>query len=75
MDCIPKDIESMRSELAKTPYVCAFGYEMVKKKDVENAMIIADRGMYENKAKLKDTKERRIAAHKEAMIRVMHNRR
>lgn len=38
-------------------------------------MIIADRGMYENKAKLKDTKERRIAAHKEAMIRVMHNRR
>ena len=27
---------------------------------------------YSNKAKLKDTEERRIAAHKEATIRVMH---
>ena len=35
-------------------------------------MLSADREMYSNKAKLKNTKERQIAAHKEATIRVMH---
>ena len=66
------DIELMRAELAKTEYVCAFGYEMVRDKDVSSAMQLADRKMYSNKAKLKDSSERRIAAHKEATIRVMH---
>ena len=69
---VKKDIERMREELAQTPYVCAFGYEMVGDKDIDTAMLGADREMYTNKAKLKDTKERRIAAHKEATIRVMH---
>ena len=71
-DAVKEDINLMRSELSKTPYVCAFGYEMVKGKDIEEAMLIADREMYTNKAILKDTNERRIAAHKEATIRVMH---
>lgn len=69
---VVRDIEQMRAELAKTEYVCAFGYEMVEDKDVLGAMQLADREMYSNKAKLKDTNERRIAAHKEATIRVMH---
>ncbi len=64
----------MRSNLAQTLYVCAFGYEMVDRKDrdIHGAMRLADKEMYANKAKLKDTNERRIAAHKEATIRVMH---
>ena len=69
---VKTDIEYMREELAKTPYVCAFGYEMVKNKDIHNAMISADRAMYANKAKLKDTEERKIAAHKEATIKALH---
>ena len=40
--------------------------------DIHDAMRLADQKMYSNKAKLKDTNERRIAAHKEATIRVMH---
>lgn len=71
-ETVIKDIELMRSELAKTKYVCAFGYEMVEDKDVLGAMQVADREMYSNKSKLKDTNERRIAAHREATIRVMH---
>ncbi len=62
----------MRENLKGTPYVCAFGYEMVKNRDIHGAMILADREMYSNKAVLKDTKERRIAAYREATIRVMH---
>ncbi len=73
-DTVKKDIEDMRANLAKTPYVCAFGYEMVeaKERDIHKTMSLADRKMYSNKAKLKDTDERRIAAHKEATIRVLH---
>ena len=71
-DEVKKDIEEMRASLTETPYVCAFGYEMVADKNVSQAMLKADREMYSNKAVLKDTNERRIAAHKEAMIRVMH---
>ncbi|GEM_PF-368048 len=71
-DEVKADIETMRAELAGTEYVCAFGYEMVKYKDIDSAMRAADREMYSNKAVLKDTEERRIAAHKEATIRVMH---
>ena len=69
---IVRDIEEMRGELAKTPYVCAFGYEMVDNKDIDKAMRQADQKMYFNKAKLKDTEERRILAHKEATIKAMH---
>ncbi|MBR3103592.1 MAG: PAS domain-containing protein [Lachnospiraceae bacterium] len=71
-DEVKQDIESMREELAATPYVCAFGYEMVQNKNIDAAMTGADREMYTNKAKMKDNKERRIAAHKEATLRVMH---
>lgn len=69
---IVKDIEVMRSELSKTKYVCAFGYEMVDNQDVMDAMKFADRKMYSNKAKIKNSNERKIAAYKEATIRVMH---
>jgi diguanylate cyclase (GGDEF)-like protein/PAS domain S-box-containing protein len=71
-DEVEADIASMREELSKTKYVCAFGYELVDGRDVEKAMALADREMYTNKAILKDSEERRIAAHKEATIRVMH---
>ncbi len=71
-DEVCSDIENMRENLKGTPYVCAFGYEMVKNRDIHGAMILADREMYSNKAVLKDTKERRIAAYREATIRVMH---
>ena len=71
-DDVIKDIELMRSELSKTKYVCAFGYEMVKDKDIHGAMKLADREMYSNKSKLKDIDERKIAAYREATIRVMH---
>ena len=69
---VQNDIEIMKAYLSETKYVCAFGYEMVNDKDVEAAMTRADSQMYANKAILKDTNERRIAAHKEATIRVMH---
>ena len=69
---VREDIENMRRELSQTPYNCAFGYEMVKNGDIHSAMLAADREMYTNKAKIKDSNERRIAAHKEATIRVMH---
>ena len=62
----------MRNELAQTPYVCAFGYEMVGNKDIDSAMMNADREMYANKTKIKNNKEKKIAAHKEATIRIMH---
>ena len=71
-DEVKADIDNMRKELALTKYVCAFGYEMVTGKDIHQAMLIADREMYDNKAKLKNSNERRIAAHKEATIKVMH---
>ena len=73
-DEVRGDIENMQAALAETPYVCSFGYEMVdrKKRDIHDAMRLADQKMYSNKAKLKDSKERRIAAHREATIRVMH---
>ena len=69
---IRADIEKMQAELAKTPYVCAFGYEMLEGRDIRETMRLADQKMYANKAFLKDTDERRVAAHKEATIRVMH---
>ncbi len=71
-DEVKADIEHMQSELSKTKYECAFGYEMVKDKDIERAILAADREMYSNKAVLKDSNARRIAAHRAATIRVMH---
>ena len=69
---VQKDIEQMRAELAKTPYVCAFGYEMVKDKDVDKAMLVADREMYSNKAKIKKSDEKKLSALRKETIRVMH---
>ena len=69
---VKDDIECMRKSLARTKHVCAFGYKMVQDTNVEDAIIAADQEMYTNKAVLKDSNERRIAAHKEATIRVMH---
>ncbi|HAM16470.1 MAG TPA: hypothetical protein DCP91_11580 [Eggerthellaceae bacterium] len=71
-DEVKDDIERMRKNLSRTKYECAFGYEMVKDEEVEKAIIAADREMYTNKAIMKDTNERRIAAHRAATIRVMH---
>ena len=71
-EAVVKDIENMRELLAATPYVCAFGYEMVDNKDIDKTMREADKKMYSNKAKLKDTNENRIAAHREATIKVLH---
>ena len=56
-DEVKKDIEDMRANLSGTQYVCAFGYEMVNvnEHDINEAMRLADKEMYSNKAKLKDT--------------------
>lgn len=69
---VQADIGKMLSALAETPYTCAFGYEMVKDGDMEKAILAADRKMYSHKAVQKDSDARRIAAHKEATIQVMH---
>ena len=69
---VKEDIEKMRKALSETPYVCAFGYEMVLDKDISAAMIQADAEMYANKAKIKNNNERKIAAHREATISVLH---
>ena len=69
---VKRDIKNMRDDLDKTDYKCAFGYEMVKDNDVSKAILTADRAMYKNKTIMKDSYERRIAAHREATIRVMH---
>ncbi|MCR5545716.1 MAG: response regulator [Lachnospiraceae bacterium] len=70
---VQADIEVMKGELAKTEYVCAFGYEMIDEhEDIDTAMKEADEIMYAHKRKIKNTEERQIAEHKEAMINVMH---
>ena len=69
---VKSDIQNMRQYISKTPYVCAFGYEMVQESDVEGAILEADKKMYTNKSVLKKTNEKKIAAHKEATIRIMH---
>lgn len=51
-------IEAMRNEMAKTPYVCAFGY--AKKEGVhsiEDAVRFADHEMYDDKAQIKKFKD------------------
>lgn len=48
------DITAMREELAKTPYVCAFGYCMRKgRTDFEECLRESDKAMYANKANIK----------------------
>lgn len=71
-DEVTADIRRMRDALSKTRYECAFGYEMVTDMDIDGAMLLADRKMYVNKEALKDSSARRIAAHRAATIRVMH---
>lgn len=67
------DIEKMRERLSQTEYKCAFGYQMVKPGEaVENAMRDADKLMYKNKTRLKETRAKQLAAHREATIQVMH---
>lgn len=51
---VREDIFAMQKLLTETPYVCAFGYSMVEKgQKVEEAILVSDGQMYENKAKLK----------------------
>lgn len=50
---VENDIDSMRKRLAKTPYVCAFGYAFVYDGDIDTALREADLKMYENKSALK----------------------
>ncbi|MBE6014629.1 MAG: diguanylate cyclase [Lachnospiraceae bacterium] len=69
---VKNDIAYMKMEMSSTIYNCAFGYQMVVDGNVKEAMEAADKRMYKNKAMYKGTDARRIAAHKEATIRVMH---
>ncbi len=59
-DEVREDIEDMRANLSQTRYVCAFGYKMVceGEHDIHEAMRFADKQMYSNKAKLKDTNQK-----------------
>ncbi|MBO4354250.1 MAG: diguanylate cyclase [Clostridia bacterium] len=51
---VAEDIEYMRKNLAKTDYVCAFGYSVVQPStSVEDALKDSDEKMYEDKAALK----------------------
>ena len=51
-------IEKMRAEMAKTPYVCAFGYaKRGPLHTVEDAVRYADREMYDDKAQIKKFQE------------------
>ncbi len=51
-------IERMRGEMAKTPYVCAFGYaKRGPLHTVEDAVRYADREMYDDKAQIKKFQE------------------
>ena len=71
-DEVKADIANMRDALSKTPYVCAFGYEMIQDSNIDAAILAADEKMYKNKSLLKNSKEKELAARKEAVIRVMH---
>lgn len=46
-------IAKLQEELKKTPYFCAIGYSMVKKKTIEDTIKKADAKMYEQKRKFK----------------------
>ena len=50
------DVIKMRAALDKTPYICAFGYTQVNNNGtLEDEILIADKLMYEDKAKLKQS--------------------
>ena len=54
---ICNDIEAMRTEMSKTEYVCAFGYEMIARtKDIRDAIRVSDQLMYDNKTEIKKTR-------------------
>ena len=54
---VEKDIALMRAEMAKTEYVCAFGWSPVHSMSkIEDAVRYADALMYKEKATLKKTK-------------------
>ena len=70
---VQKDIELIKKELSKTPYVCAFGYTMIGKSEtIDSAMTDADQKMYQNKAAIKHTNIMNIAAMKQATIEAIH---
>ncbi len=51
---ILKDIEKIRKSLSETEYVCAFGYAPINHNgSLEDEILLADKAMYEDKAKLK----------------------
>ncbi len=53
-DEVRKDIEKMKSDLNETKIVCAFGYSMITDgTDFEDALRVADKEMYANKAAIK----------------------
>ncbi|MBO4573390.1 MAG: GGDEF domain-containing protein [Clostridia bacterium] len=53
-EMIADDIAYMRAKISETPYVCAFGYALVKDyESIELAVTVADKAMYEDKAALK----------------------
>lgn len=72
-DYVQKDLELIKKELSKTPYVCAFGYTMVGKSEpIDTAMSLADQKMYKNKASIKHSNIKSIAAMKQATIEAIH---
>ncbi|MBO4217356.1 MAG: GGDEF domain-containing protein [Clostridia bacterium] len=56
-DAVINDIETMRSEMSKTPYSCAFGYAFHDKsgEDIGVVLKASDKLMYEDKARTKKT--------------------
>ena len=51
---IKNDISGMLEDLAKTPYVCAFGYCMTEEgKSFDEILRDADKAMYDDKAEIK----------------------
>lgn len=51
---VVQDIAEMREELSKRDVVCAFGYQMLSNgRDINEALVAADKEMYTNKSELK----------------------
>ena len=62
---VAKAIEKMRAEMAKTPYVCAFGYaKRGPLHTVEDAVRFADHEMYDDKAQIKKFKDAETKAQR-----------
>ena len=57
-DEVKAGLENVKNAMDKTPYTCAYGYEMrIKKEDIEDIVRISDQKMYTNKALLKRRKD------------------